>query len=123
LINHQNASETLSISFGSGGGFTGAIEEYILRDNGVLERIAVLKTFNDTIRLKTLNKNETSDFFKKLSNDSMNQIELNEVGNITYFITLIKGKEIVRSYQWTDNSDIPTEIKLLYTTLMGHTKN
>ncbi len=118
MINYQKPEEKLSISFGNGGGFTGAIDEYILQEDGQLHKVELTKTGADTLLIKKLKRKEVSVFFQKMTDDSLTLIELNEVGNITYFISLVKGKELVKSFHWKDGSDVPSDIQILYNRLM-----
>ncbi len=53
----------------------------------------------------------------------MQKLELNQVGNMNYFVTLLKGREIVRTYHWTDGSDVPKELMDLYKNLNTLIKN
>jgi hypothetical protein len=108
------------ISFGSGGGFTGLVEEFILHKNGTLFKVNA--GGKDTVLIKTLDKKTTQAFFESISTNTMQKLELNQAGNMNYFVTLLKGREIVRSFHWTDGSDIPQELKKLYDDLMGEIK-
>lgn len=109
------------ISFGSGGGFTGLVEEFILHKNGTLFKVNAVG--KDTVLIKTLDKKTTNAFFENISTNTMQKLELNQAGNMNYFVTLLKGHEIVRSYHWTDGSDVPGELQDLYNKLYTLIKN
>ena len=112
LLAYHKHAESLSVSFGSGGGFTGAVNEYILDGKGILKTV---KPFSkDTVILKTIEKKVVKNIFKTLESKELKNISLDLPGNMTNFIRFYdKGKEI-KSYQWPQGSDTPKELTELY---------
>lgn len=105
----------MSISFGSQGGFTGAKDEYILKGKGDVLQV---KSFGeDTIRLKTIEKEELKKVFKMAESREAMSISLDTPGNLTNFISLYNGRSLVKSWRWAEGTEIPEEIKKLYTAL------
>ena len=110
----------MRISFGSGGGFTGAYTEYILNGKGTLSTI---KPFTDsTIAIKTLDKKAFKTIFKTIESKSIQKIKQNESGNMNTFIKLYNGTTIAKTYQWADGKTPPKEIAELYQSLINLTK-
>lgn len=104
------------ICFGRTGGFTNIPMDYVLFDNGQLFKI------DQEVLVKICNPGRKQ--FTALENQ-MNAIEfmnmdLNEPGNITYYIKLVKsGKE--KEVKWTDSSENKS-IKELYNVLLATIK-
>lgn len=110
----------MRISFGSGGGFTGAYTEYILNGKGTLSTI---KPFTDSIiAIKTLDKKAFKTIFKTIESKSIQKITQNESGNLNSFIKLYNGSTITKTYQWADGKTPPKEIAELYQSLINLTK-
>jgi len=95
------------ISFGSGGGFTGASSNYILKNNG--EVFKMEKTI--PYKINKISKKEIksiSDYIKEIG---FQNLSLNERGNITYFIE-IKSNTYIHKVIWTDGSKSPEVVEL-----------
>lgn len=102
-----------SITFGSGGGFTGAVTEYLLCDNGQMFMHNSLE--KDWERLENTSKSEARDLFARAMQLDWKSINLNDPGNYSYFIRL-KNQETDKKIVW-GNSAAPENIQLLYTEL------
>ncbi len=112
ILVYKKYAESLSVSFGSGGGFTGAVDEFILSGNGQLKSI---KSFSkDTIVLKSLSSKEIKKIFKMLETKSMDNIKLETPGNMTSFIYFSKAGKITHKYQWPEGSSVPKEIAEIF---------
>ena len=120
ILAYKKYAEALSVSFGSGGGFTGAVDEFILYGNGTLKSI---KPFSkDTLLLKTLAKKDIKKIFKTLESKSLNKIKLDAPGNMTNFITFSKAGKIIQKFQWSQGTTVPNEINELFILLNKHTQ-
>lgn len=120
ILAYKKYAESLSVNFGSGGGFTGAVDEYILNGTGALKSI---KPFGkDTLTLKTLSKKDTKIIFKMLESKAISTIQLDAPGNMTNFMTFSKAGKIVRKYQWAQGASVPKEINDLFILLNKHTQ-
>lgn len=118
ILAYKKYAESFSVSFGSGGGFTGAVDEFILSGNGMLKSV---KPFSkDTVLLKTLSKKDTKAIFKKLESKTISVIKLDAPGNMTNFITFSKAGKILQKYQWAQGAEAPKEISDLYNLLNKH---
>lgn len=113
----KSANIFTEISFGSGGGFTGAISHYLLKNNGEVYKI-------ENTNLVKINKISRSEI-KKIANYSkeigFQNLSMNERGNMTYFIE-IKSNTYTNKVTWTDGSKSP-EIIELYKLLVSTLKN
>lgn len=120
LFKHEKSPVPYVIRFGSRGGFTGALDEYILKGSGILQKIDHFR--GDTTILKTLTKKETSGIFEKVTSEQFSNIYLDQEGNLNYFLKLMEGQLLVKSWQWTEGTEVPTEMKTLYRELIGYTR-
>ena len=105
--NYQGAK----ISIGSGGGFSGEYNEYILLDNGNLYHKNTLK--NETVYLGSISDNEAKQIFNNYRELNFDKINLNSPGNISYYI---KYEENDKNHKltWANSSKIDPKIKLFY---------
>ncbi len=102
----------IEIKFGSGGGFTGAQSQYLLKNNG-----EVYKAIDDSIVLiNKITGSKTDSIFNIIQKISFRDIEFNEFGNMTYQIE-VSTADYKKRVNWTDQSQTP-ELKELYKTLV-----
>lgn len=100
------------IQFGSGGGFTGASNEFILRQDG-----SVYKNIGDSLnKLNTIEISEIEQIDKSIASLDFEHLELNETGNMTYFIE-IKSQTYSNKVTWTNQTECDS-LKQLYKTLI-----
>lgn len=120
ILAYKKYAESLSVNFGSGGGFTGAVDEYILYGNGALKSI---KPFaKDTVLLRKLSTKDTKAIFKMLESKAVSSIKLDSPGNMTNFIIFSKAGKPLQKYQWAQGAVVPKEISGLFTLLNKHTQ-
>ncbi len=120
ILAYKKYAEPLSISFGSGGGFTGARNEFILQGNGQLKAIKPFTT--DTTVITTLSKKVYKSIFNQLESKTLSKLSYEKPGNMTNFITFYNKGELKKNFQWEQGSEIPKELKELYNTLIQLTK-
>lgn len=120
ILAYKKYAEPLSISFGSGGGFTGARNEFLLLGNGQLKAIKPFTT--DTTLLTTLEKKVYKSIFNKLESKTLKNLSYDKPGNMTNFITFYNKADMIKNYQWEQGSEIPKELTELYNTLTQLTK-
>ena len=104
-------ARNMSISYGGGGGFTGAIDEYILKGTGALYRIKAFS--HDTVLLRTIDKKTLKKIILYADSKKLRKTEMNTPGNMSRFIHLYRDGRQVRSWQWAEGADIPAELKEL----------
>jgi len=95
----------LHIIFGSGGGFTGATEQYEIIDKGEILKISLP---GDTIPLGKISTKQ-KDYLRTLINsDSLSRIGFSNYANMTSFIYVkVKGKSVY-GFHWNyDRSNLP----------------
>lgn len=102
----------IEIQFGSSGGFTGKTSEYVIKQDGQVYKIS-----DDNLNLINLIENsEIENIKKQLSELDFENIQLNEKGNITYFIELHTSTYNNR-IKWSDQTQNDS-IKLFYKSLV-----
>ena len=95
----------LHIIFGSGGGFTGATEQYEIINKGEILKISLP---GDTIPLGKISTKQ-KDYLRTLINsDSLSRIGFSNYANITSFIYVkVKGKSVY-GFHWNyERSNVP----------------
>ncbi len=99
------------ITFGSGGGFTGAVIKYQIKSSGEITKINSID--NKTILLKTINKRKFREINKKVNKLTETQLKYNQPENIYYFIEIDNGVKTIITWG-ENNKEAPLEIKQLY---------
>ena len=110
-------SQVQSIKFGSGGGFTGAVNQYELEANGSLSVIAK----GDTSQLKVVSKEQMEKILSLA--ESVKTIKMNEPKNMYQFIEINYKQEDPYRWVWgLGRQDLPSELNELFETLTNLTK-
>lgn len=111
---HNYPDET--ITFGSGGGYTGAYTNYILLSNGQLFKQTTLD--NQLLEAtKRISRNETKQFFKNYASLNIGEMSYQKPGNKTSFIEYQQRQSKQRVVWGVSNTDTPKNAKLYYTLL------
>ncbi|MEL6986854.1 MAG: hypothetical protein AAGK97_03400 [Bacteroidota bacterium] len=106
--------------FGSGGGFTGGTVETIILDNGQVFRHNSLN--EEIIELKKLKKKLTKEIFEKYYSLALNDMELNQPGDLYRYIKL-KDENGVHTLMWggdgraKENADLVSYFQYLKETI------
>jgi hypothetical protein len=96
------------LSFGNGGGFTGAESAYVLLDNGQLFGV------DSYVPLKQLSRTITRQLFDKADELQLSQLAFSHPGNIYYFIGLVE-KNSTHRITWGDSGQqAPGEVENFY---------
>ena len=108
------------ISFGNFGGFTGEMDAYHLISNGQLfKQDGRKKIFK---ALTSVKKKEAEVLFSKLKELQLHELEMNDVGNLSYFIEITSTNTNNRIV-WSDESvGLDSEIQQFYMKLYNLTK-
>ncbi len=86
--------EGAQITFGSGGGFTGAVNKFTILENGqVFKNKKHQKTLEEQNRFK---KKEVAPYFEKCKTLMKSYDFMDEPGNLYYFISLKNGEDVSR---------------------------
>ncbi|MFK7810509.1 MAG: hypothetical protein AB8F74_22070 [Saprospiraceae bacterium] len=111
-------SPDAQITFGSGGGISGLVNDYTLLENGQLfKRSSTDKIF---VALKKAKKDAVSQAFKNYNFLGLNTMEVNEPGNMYYFIEHKSKEGETKRLTW-GNGESPHEEKLkLYYSLLSN---
>jgi len=107
---------TDKIYFGNYGGFTNIPMDYVLFEKGQLYKIK-----NDSLlKVHKISTAQNRDLEGLLKNTELEKLVLNEPGNITYYIKVVKsGSE--HTYKWSDTTENKV-IKELYQALLATIK-
>lgn len=108
-----------SISFGSGGGFSGMVTEFSLLDNGqLLKKLATQDSFE---MLKTIDRKLAKQIFDNYTFLNINQIDHQQPGNLYRFIKYHSG-ETQNEIVWAPGNAPTDNLTLFNNILMGITK-
>ena len=89
------------LRFGSGGGFSGALQEYVLLRNGQIFLFETGPGKRDTFELQSLSKADTRILFGELDTLRLQKYDFNYPGNMSYFIRLT-DEQTDQTVQWGD---------------------
>jgi hypothetical protein len=88
----------LSIIFGSGGGFTGATEQYEINGKGSLIKVSLP---GDTALLPSISKSQREYLRQLVNSDSLSRISYNTYANMTSFIYgRLKKSQFIVFIEW-----------------------
>jgi len=100
------------LRFGSGGGFTGALTEYVLLENG---QVFVRKNLEDDYQLLgKVKKSKAKALFKSWENQPFLKEEFQHPGNIYYFVSMTKEDKNHRLSWGHHNHPASDELKFFY---------
>lgn len=103
-----------NLIFGSGGGFVGTSNEYIVHYDGVIEE---MNSFSkEKIQIITISKKETKTLFQQFLDSGLDTLEYSVPGNMYYFIGY-KNDSVTQKITWGGEKEPPSEAKELYNIL------
>lgn len=101
--------------FGSGGGFTGAVNEYMLLDNGQLYK----HDGGEYTEVPKVKKKKAEKLFKTYYDLKLDSLQFRRPGNMYYYLRM-KDKEEEFFTSWGNPAVLPdSAIGVLYDDLMG----
>lgn len=100
------------ITFGSGGGFTGAQKQFLLKNTGEVYKI----TGDTSALINTITAPEIDSISKLIQHIDFKNITRNETGNITYHIE-VRASDYTKKVTWSDKSSAD-DLKNLYKKLV-----
>jgi len=104
------------IQFGRTGGFTNIPDEYIINEKGVVFKISG----DESTKINDISKKRMKTIVKLINDLDFEHIEINEPGNISYFIRVITS-EYENKVIWNDlssNDPVKNLYKELQTTII-----
>lgn len=101
-----------SIKFGNGGGITGQVTEYTINESGCVFLSA--SPTDESNKIGCFSSSEMKDIHKNLEETDLSSINLNEPGNIYYFIELIYDKNSHKIVWGKNNQAPPQPVKDTY---------
>ena len=106
---HPDRTNRDYISFGNGGGFTGAVTQFYLTTDGIIYQ----ETNSEYIRIKKIDRNTTKQCFDNFLALGLQNIELNSPGNRYYFIKYNKDGAI-KELVWGGEASNTDKANLMY---------
>ena len=85
-------------AIGQGGGFTGDYSEFILGEDGKVFKYDF--KYDREVFYKSISKADLIYFMEKLNALSLDGIEMNQPGNISYYIDVREGRSSVNKIVW-----------------------
>lgn len=92
-------------AIGKGGGFTGDYTEYILNENGKVYKYDY--KYDREVYYKTLGKADLIYFLEQIEALGLEGIDINQPGNISYYIDVRIGQESQNKIVWGDHQYYP----------------
>lgn len=108
----KSVPENQQITVASGGGFTGVWNEYTLKPDGqVLHKASNV----DTVEVvKTISKSKAKVFFKKIEALKLDEKQMDEPGNMSYYVQFSERKKFSYKVQWGDQKMPSDSVKTFY---------
>lgn len=107
--------------FGEGGGFTGAVTEYILLENGQIFKNYSLN--DSTIELGHVKKRTAKDMMKKIQAMQLDTMDVKQPGNMYYFLSYKTSNKEHRVTWGAPAYQVDPQIEAFYKELMQMSKN
>ena len=110
------------IIFGSAGGFAGKITEYTLLSNGDFYKGTGSEGFVD--QLSHDMKDRAKQFFKSYDSLQFDTLNIDETGNMTYYIVMDRKDQDRHRIQWADDVDAAHQsLKIFHRNLFEFAKS
>ena len=94
-------------AIGQGGGFTGDYTEFILSENGKVHKYDF--KYDREVYFKDLSKVDLIYFLEKIKPLSLEGIEMNQPGNMSYYIDIRIGRTSINKLTWGSYKYNPNE--------------
>lgn len=104
------------ITVGSGGGFTGVWQEYSLKPTGEILRHTSKPDTN--VLVMTLSKSDTKKIFKEIVSLDLSKKQLDEPGNMSYFLSFAEGDKFSYRVVWGGKTPPADSVKQFYKSFM-----
>jgi len=103
------------VVFGKGGGITGAVDRFILLENGQLfKQNSLLK---DTITLPKVKRRVARNYFTQVENLQLDSIQINQPGNRYYYLGYKDAAGHQKATWGANDFEPPVELKTLFDSL------
>jgi len=109
------------ITLANGGGFTGQVIEYVILEDGQVYR---KNSMDQSVKAYTkLNKDIVKQIFDNYNVLELNKVELNDPGNMYFYISFADKDEIHKITWNTESTDeLAQKAKLFYQTVLNRIK-
>ena len=106
---------TRQLYFGSGGGFTGAVSEYLVLENGQIFKHLSETSYDE---LKKTKKKTAEGFYATYDELKLNELQFVRPGNMYFFLRMVDGDK-EHYISWGDhNKNTYPKVKELHLNLM-----
>jgi len=114
-----SCGSNMAIYFGSGGGFTGAVQEYVIESDGTLSQCKANCT--EKLSLKQLKRSELKELHPRVKQYQLTELDYNQPYNMYKFLR-ITSEDGENSITWSDNEQNSTtkQLNKVYEWLMFH---
>lgn len=107
------------IIIGSGGGYAGTMNEFVLLENG--EMFSKTSLEGDYLNFKKLERNAAKQLFNNIEQFNIKDVKLDNPGNMYYYVQ-IKDKNSDHRIVWGGGEPVPKQVKTLYNILNHYSK-
>ncbi|MEZ4886289.1 MAG: hypothetical protein R3E32_16255 [Chitinophagales bacterium] len=110
-----------TVIVGHGGGFTGAVTQYIIATDGQITKTYGMPSKDaDTISLSRVSEEQLKQIHEGLDSLQLKGISFNYPGNMNWFITIEQGDSIKNTILWGEPNDhkIDAAIKTYHNTVL-----
>ncbi len=107
--------------FGEGGGFTGAVTQYILLENGQIFKHYSMEA--STVELGSVKKRTAKEMMKKVQAMQLDTMDVKQPGNMYYFLSYKTGEDEHRVTWGAASYQVDSQIESFYKELMQMSKN
>lgn len=105
IVKNKTNNSEMKYCVGRGGGFTGDFEEYMLLENGkVYKRDFV---YERDVFYKQLSALDTEYFLTKIDELSLYGEDINQPGNMSYYLEIRQGNNTINKIIWGAHSYYP----------------
>ena len=116
LVGCKSIPKEQLITVGTGGGFAGTWQEYALKPNGEVLRHTSKPDTNTLIA--TLPKVVTKQLFKDIVALDLAHKQLDEPGNMSYFVSFSEGNKFTYKVLWGEKTAPADSVKQFYKSFM-----
>jgi len=106
-----------AIVIGSGGGFTGAVSQYVIDKTGKIILTNSLKP-NDSSLVRVLSEQELQHLYHQLDSIKARNITFSKPSNMYYFVGMTTNDSTQHRITWSDMQLPPAAIKQFYDNTM-----
>jgi hypothetical protein len=118
--NDSSTSKIARVAFGSSGGIAALQKRYELSSSGELVLLeGILMSKKEIKTVKKLSKSEMSEVSKRINALELENLKLNNPGNMSYFLEVLNSDSTKTEIIWGGGEPVPTKVKECYEFLLS----